>query len=330
VPTLNSTPTAVSLSGLTTGTWTTFTVSGLPAGTSGVILSFNQATSGGATDISVRKTGSTDTGYAPSPYAVASKCQSVKYVGVNSSGQFDLYVNGTLTNFSCYLVGYFGSEATFFTNANVVATTQPTTFTTYNMASVCPGATALFLIHSGRGVARQHGSSDAWYNAAGNTTNYTLVGCDGSQNFDFTAGTSGGASGSLYCIGYMTSGITWYSAAQTLAAIAANASLQNVPTVGSESSPVGFIYRMGVGQAALTLGGPTLNTTNYNPQMSPNGTSTASYEQLVAAGSPAQILLPSDGTNLQLYELGYFFNTSGGGSGGGSNDFGMLMMGAGG
>ena len=134
---------------------------GVPEGSTGVIVRVVN-TDSAAHDFGLRKKGSTDE-YSQS---VQANSQLYVYMGVDSSGYLNGFIESTLVKL--YLVGYFGSEAVFFTNS-------PTTYSHYSQygswaekdaSGDCPaGAVAAFFVSepSGGGSfgVRRTGSSDS-------------------------------------------------------------------------------------------------------------------------------------------------------------------------
>jgi hypothetical protein len=304
--TLLTTPTQITLPTLTNSVWSTAISAGVPGGTTGVILAFLW-TSGSAGAITVRMTGSTDT--QTSVTSEGTSAQKYFHIGVNASGQFDLFVDaGSPNNLQCWLIGYYGSEAVFFTNA--VSLAIPTaSFSNYNMASSCPGATAVFLEYfAGYQVtARINGSTDSWVPSS--SSQHVVCGVDGSQIFQAKRTNAPSA---FYCHGYMTSGITWNTNGVNTGTLTANV-FQNLP---AESGATGYIYQTS-NASAFTVCGTGCNTATFNPNRLNNGGGLA---QAVAGGSQAQVKPAS--ASMVLYELGYYTGAAGGG---GPKPYGLLM-----
>lgn len=289
MPTLLATPTAISLGTITASTWMTGIATGVPAGTTGVILSFNTGTGGGA--ITVRATGSTDTQVSSTP--VSATGQAFYHIGVDSTGHFDWYTS-VATGISCWLIGYYGAEAVFFSNA--ISLAIPTTaFTNYNMASTCPGATAVFLEHlAGYQMScRMNGSSDSW--TPSTSSQHLVMGVDSGQIFQAKRSLAPTA---FYCHGYMTAGITWNLNAVNTGALTAGI-FQNLP---AESGAIGYIY-IASGTVNMTVCSTACTVATYNPQRTIN----LGFAQATSAGSQAQVNPAT--TALTLYEAGYFVST---------------------
>lgn len=297
-------PLTVSLAGVTTTTWTTLS-SGVPAGATGVKLLWVGGTASASAARFVRKNGSTDTFQSQTVTGEFSSTPiSTEWnMGVDSSGNFQYYTaSAAPTEGTMYVLGYFGSESVFLTNA-VSLGALGTTFGTISCSSAIPGGgiAGFFFITGGDTGAFLSitGSTDNLSDAGGNISRNYLVGCDGSQNIRGIGNAGGGRT--LYCQGYMTSGITWHTNAVNVTPGTAG-SLQNVSQAGGDTGTiVANLYYLTSGGFDCTFqlagqGATTIPVSCYPASY---------YAGPYSAYAPSQANM-STITNGTLYELGYF------------------------
>lgn len=289
-------PVAISLAGLTDATWTTL-ASGAPAGASGMAILLVGG-SGGSTAREFRKTGSSDN-YVSDTSSTSQ--QTVRWVGLNGSGQFDYYGGNVATSDLIYPLAYFGAEATFPTAIVAMASTLTTSFATYSTGGhATAGLAAVFAIHGAsdyNSYFRLPTSTDDFSN--NNESNVArrdfFCALDGSQQYGAKAGTAGRQP---YLVCYFTSNVVTTTNATTRTPGTAG-SYQNLSTAG-DTAPIG---------AAYYLHAPS---TTYAYQLSAQGTSWTAPNDNNAGGyaGPGLAYTPAQANiaNLALVvsELAYF------------------------
>lgn len=141
----------------------------VPAGATGVILHV-VVTVGAVYDFSFRKNGSTDA--RVSRFSDTGTGNSWVAVGVDTNRVLELYLDD-ITNMDVYLVGYYGSEAAFFTNAPNKSLSTTAAWTDIDISADTGAETAIAAVFdiSGSETAyyfglRKNGSTDArtYYN----------------------------------------------------------------------------------------------------------------------------------------------------------------------
>lgn len=276
------------------GAWTDIDCSSdIPSGSTGVILRIRNTTVFGQT-VGVRKNGSTDT------ITFNSQANSQRYavIGVDGSRIFEAITDDDSAS-AWDVIGYFGSEAVFFTNA-VVKSVTPATWQAVSIASDTGGDTAVaalvILNDAFVGGLRQTGSTDN--NLVFNPKLLSSpVGCDGSEQFDVYSGDNA----DVKVVGYMTSGITWNT----------NANDRSLGSTGSYADLTAL--------ASGAIGGIYQCTSADDFALRENGSS----EDIYLAG-PSHAMVKCDASRLvegkieaitqDFWELGYFTAAAAGGN----------------
>lgn len=167
-----------------------------------------------------RKNGATDT--SSTFHGMTPDSHTYVYVGVDGSQIFEANIDSA--DIDIYLVGYFESEAVFFTEpidhtADVVSAN---TYTDIDISSDTGGDTAIGAIvrvnvNSQSIRLRKNGSTDSFnlYPDSVSGANYFVVGVDGSEIFEIYAQTSLTLF-ELEVVGYITSGWTFLTNATDL------------------------------------------------------------------------------------------------------------------
>ena len=149
------------------GSWQTINLSAyVPKGATGVILN-KKNTNAGITVGGLRKTGSTDNRFKAGWNYAHSICQVIGCD--NDQRQIDLYIN---PSDSYYLLGYFGTDATFLTNG--IALSPVATFADVDLSSYLPvGSVAAIFEVSVDGTLYNPPSYDWGARCKGSTDNFT-------------------------------------------------------------------------------------------------------------------------------------------------------------
>lgn len=175
-----------------------------PSGSTGVIVRIRE-TGGWANNCGLRKNGSTDT----VTFQIAANAHVYICIGLDSSRIIEAYSeDNAFHRFD--IVGYFGSEAVFFTNA-VAKTPTTGSWQTVSIASDTGGDTAIgaFIIAKELyNFGLRHGDSTDTRTFNGGSSQYVvggIVGCNASEEFDVYSADSG----TVWVTGYMTSGVTF-------------------------------------------------------------------------------------------------------------------------
>ena len=313
------TPWAVSLSGITSNTWKTVTVTvdatganGPPSSATGLILNF--VYTGAGSTVVTRATGSTDTQVPPTANALATNTQGTIFTGVSMTGgppattaSFDILMS-TVGGMTVNVVGYFGTEATFYTNAHPITVPTGDLSTTPGTidlsATVTTGAVAVFGDLWGNACRiTPHGDADILNWLPTGLCQKSFISGTANGVIDITA--ASGTTPTFYLRGYMTRGFAWRTPAYDVSPASAG-SWQNVaaaPTypAGTRS---GMVYQARNASTNFTLASPYNVSTGYNPQKPPVNTTT-----LMLAGAPSQgpqIYVAT--TPFTLAEQGYFIS----------------------
>lgn len=188
--------------------WTDVDVSGsVPAGATGIILHFVLPGVASEEEVGWRKNGSTDNRtrvmYTDSHFWCA--------VGVDASRICELYV-GHITNIDVYLVGYFGSESSFFTNAPDKSLGSTGAWTDIDISADTGGDTAIGAIVEVESLStyyqwglRKNGSSDDRRSQLHAYHCGAIMGVDGSEILE---GHIENTNVNFYLSGYVKSGAT--------------------------------------------------------------------------------------------------------------------------
>jgi len=205
--------TPVDVTPSTSGAWVDVDVSAyIPVGATGVILHIVNADS--TTRVcACRKNGSTDTYLYTTPF----NTHLWVSIGVDANRIFENY-NGNVSYVKVWLVGYYGSEAVFFTNSVDKTPGSIDSWVDVDISSDTGADTAIGAIlmasNSSGTVStnfgcRKNGSTDARYNLIG--TGYkelcAIIGVDNSEIFEAYIGSISDAH--VHLIGYIKSGATF-------------------------------------------------------------------------------------------------------------------------
>lgn len=192
--------TPVNISPATTGSWQTLDldsyIAGLPDDLSGVMLKFVTTSS---VALGARPTGSSDNRTTANYYSGASL-----YSGCDSSHQIDVYRGSTAV--TVYVVGYFTTDAVFFTNAYDKSPSTTSAWVDIDCSAEIPAGAvaAIFDIKSaGTSGLRNNGSTDDRRTGT-SVRSGAIVGIDAGRICEFNTTV---ASGTLYLVGYLTQGI---------------------------------------------------------------------------------------------------------------------------
>jgi hypothetical protein len=190
----------------TAGSWQTIDLSSyIPTGTTGVALHFfndNNATEA----FGARKTGSTDNRIL----AIPALGQLWAFAGVNASRQVDVYM-ATVTDFKCWLVSAFGSEAVFFDNGTNVGPPSAGSYVDIDISALTGANTAVMAIievYMPGGLdacaLRCNGSTDARYvNSVDHW--WSVVPVDANEIFE---GKVYSVTQDMFLVGYITANVT--------------------------------------------------------------------------------------------------------------------------
>lgn len=294
-PILN--PTSISLSGVTTSTWTTL-ASGAPSGATG--MAYLLSVGAGSFVRETRKNGSTDAYISD---ACGSSDNLLRFCGLDGSGNFQYYTtNTTPTNDAIYPLIWFGGEATFPTNIIAMGSTLTGSYTTYSTGGNAPGAlAAVFNIHGGSDYAsffRHPSSSDDFANANEAATRRDwLTALNAGQQYAAKAGNTGRQP---YLVCYFTSNYVTPSNFNSVVRTPGTAgSYQNLSTSG-DNSPLAIVYYLDSPSTSYTfqLSG---QTSAWTAPTAPPGGNFASQQLAIA---PAQANIQN--VALAIYEQGYF------------------------
>lgn len=282
-------------------TWQTIDVSGqVPADATGVIFRLRMSTGNPA--MGVRAYGSTDaiknaTYYAGTPGSV----------GLSSDKKFQFQTNVAAGTVSIDIIGYYTSDATFFTNWTNKAGGTLNAWATIDLSDLIPttAVAVMVCIEAAQGSVRNAGSSDARWNATayGQPYRHATVGVT-SQQIEFYTTSS---SAKLYIVGYLTSGSfktngldKSRSSANVYQAVdlSSDAPSDAVAAIVEHYHATGFQYNgysRRDSSGYETAGGP--NMIHY---ISQELTSSKTFEDKV------------NNTTLKTYVLGYLLSQSGG------------------
>ena len=186
------------------GSWQDVDVSAhCPAGTTGVAICVTSTTIA-ARDIGWRKKGSADDRYS------TMQAQSFMWAacGVDANRVLQLYVGASV---AVYLIGYFGGEAVFFTNAVDKSLGVTGSWQTVDVSGdVAAGDVAQLAFLDVRGLStdafgvRKKGSGDNWRSQSTGSRG-AFVGCDANNQFECYIGN---VSVDIFLNGYLRAGAT--------------------------------------------------------------------------------------------------------------------------
>ena len=309
-------PINIPLGTVVANTWKTYTIPtdaqgalGVPPNTTtGVILGWNTGTAGVA--FATRITGSTDVQVPATANGAAPNTQGIFVTGVSLAGtpqvaSFDaVFSVAPVTGFAMWLIGFFGPEATFFTNAHPI--TVPTgdlsvTPGTIDLsATVGAGAVAVFADLWGNACRiAPHGDADILNWLPSGLTQKSAISGTASGVIDISA--ASGTTPLLYLRGYMTKGFAWRTPAYDVSPATAG-SLQNIAK--APSYPAGtasaYLYEARSASTNFTLAGAY--GAGFNPQKPPQSVTTL----VVGQGPTPQINAAS--LPFTLAEQGYFIS----------------------
>jgi hypothetical protein len=198
--------TPVEVSPSTTGSFVDVDVSAhIPSGSTGVLLHLVNTSAGTSPRCDVRKNGSTDDrgGF------MDADSHSWIAIGVDGSRIFEAYIGST--DIDIYVVGYFGSEAVFFTNAVQKTLGSTGSFLDIDISGDTGGDTAVAAILALRDssstrtwVIRKNGSTDSRVKFTRSFTG-AMIGVDGSEIFEAQVANTATI---FHLLGYMKSGVT--------------------------------------------------------------------------------------------------------------------------
>lgn len=199
------------------GAWTDVDLSGsIPAHATGVILHFNNLT-GSSKSCGFRKNGSTDN-RTNSLYGSGSTVPHFWCtIGVDSQ-IVEIYL-GDIVNAECWLVGYFTTDSTFFTNAVDKSTGSVDTWTDMDISSDTGSDTAIgahfeiTTMSTYNMSLRKNGSTDARITNHVYTHAGAMIGVDGSE---ICEGYRSSTNGKFYLVGYTTGYSTFNTNATNL------------------------------------------------------------------------------------------------------------------
>ena len=202
--------TKAEITGLSTGAWTTKDISAfLPGGTTGVtgIMLHYVNIGSGRNAVGWRKNGSSDnrtgtmTGYS----------QGNAFVGVDGSNQFQYYIGHS--DVKIWFVGYFKSEAVFFTNATNKTPGVTGSYQTIDISADTGADTAIaamFEIDASGGDnfmgIRKKGSTDDRYHYFSLRHGGAIIGVDASEQLEAKINST---NMKIYLVGFITSGATF-------------------------------------------------------------------------------------------------------------------------
>jgi len=198
----------------TASSWVDVDVSAsVPSGATGVILHINNSIASGDYALGFRKNGSTDN----RTNNLQEYLHMWTVIGVDSSRILEMYIGNT-TYIDIYLVGYFTSEAVFFTNATDKSFSTYNTWIDIDISSDTGSDTAIgaFIetIETGNGFRyygfRKNGSTDNLTGGATDVRSHVMgiAGTDGSEIFEGYAETN---TVDFFLTGYMTAGAVFYT-----------------------------------------------------------------------------------------------------------------------
>lgn len=265
----------------------------IPSGATGVIVRVRE-TGGWTNNCGLRKNGSSDA----TTWQVPPSSQVYVCIGVDASRIFEAYSEDYAYH-RYDIVGYFESEAVFFTNA-VAKTPTTGSWQTVSIASDTGGDTAVGAFIMAKELynfGMRHGDSTDTRTFNGGSSQYIvggIVGCNASEEFDVYSGDSG----TLWVTGYMTTGVTFNTNGtdRSLGSTGAYTDLTALP-----SGAIGGIYYVYGGYAETWA-------------LRENGSSDDRYMRL-----PGPALVKCDGsrivegeisaTTVDFWEQGYFTST---------------------
>jgi hypothetical protein len=308
--------TPVDVSTATTGSYVDVDVSAYVSSNATAAIIYI-TTSNNALSYYVRKNGSTDDLASGS-----SQYHQWAIVGLDSSKIFEQKISGVAVDM--FLVGYFESECTMFTNATDKSTGTTGSYVDVDISSNTGADTAIVatgLIFQGntntnkRGAVRKNGSTDDFYGTSTTTTftarsAFFTVAVDASEIFEQKIGST---SVDLYLTGYLTAGGTFNT----------NGTDRSLGSTGSwidlTALPSGAI-------GGLYLAHNTGTTTTRNYGFRVNGSSSEDYNGILPKdnGNYAALtaIVQCDGSRIvegkidnvvvDFYEMGYFTTISSG------------------
>lgn len=298
------TPTLLDAQITDTSTWDSIDLSSLiQSGATGVaILVVN--TDAFSRAIGFRKTGSTDDSF--NVLALGAGRQRTYFVGVDGSRTLQ-YFNTAPEVTRTYLIGSFGSEATFPTNWISKGTINNTAYTDVSIATDTGGATATAaIVATGESYFfryRKNGSTDDIGADDVPQAHFAIVGVDGSEIFECRDGSGGIA---LYLAGYFTAGIT----AHTNAIDRSTATTGSFASLATQSGALGYVYtaRATAGTETITVRGTA--HTSFDPYAVLESLGSG---QFVAGGGTAEQKISA--ATADLFERAYFTTVGGGSTG---------------
>jgi len=195
----------IDVSTLTTGAWVTHDVTAyVPSNATGIMLICNNP-SGSTENFYLRMNGSTDSHYSNQ----TNGCSMMRCIGLDANKKFQTYQ--IYNTYKLYLVGYFTSDATFFTNEYEYALSGSTgNWHTLDLSAILPvGTVAVIGWHypyNGAQYAgyRKNGSSDNRYKYIGPYFTGVIVGVDVNRRIEYI--TNDDVTPHFEVVGYLTQG----------------------------------------------------------------------------------------------------------------------------
>lgn len=297
--------TATNLTFTKDATWQDVDVSAyIPATASGVYIEFVETLGLSEQDVGARKNGSTDTHIG----ALRRAGHQGMCVGVDGNQVFEAYAESSTVDI--YLVGYFESGASFFTNAVTQTPSTGGVFEDFDISSDTGGDTAIAAcaglsmpggVTSISSALRVNGSSDDLYKGTYGGGN-RIVGCDESEIFECKESAT---TYDWYVNGYFTDGVTFASSATEVTPVTTGS---YVDMSALNASAIAGIYY------CQTTGGGNIKYWNVRK----NGSTEDRYGRtgnhigfLVSECDASQIVeVKVEDANPDVYLLGYFTEVS--------------------
>lgn len=195
----------------TTGSYQDVDNALVPDGASGVLVEFiNTDTSNTDLTFGIRKNGSTD----DFKQDVHEESHQWAIAGVDGSGIFEVYIESSVLQ--VYLIGYFDTDAVFFTNATdkTASITSATTWEDIDISGDTGADTAVaafFCIQCGPNdyvMFRKNGSTDDYTGHITRRLGFDIVGVDGSEICEGWISVT--PASQIKLLGYMTAGVTMH------------------------------------------------------------------------------------------------------------------------
>lgn len=280
--------------------WTDVDLSALiPAGATGVMFHVVNVNAG-TLAFGARKNGSTDN----RTNGLGTTSHAWGCIGVDGSRIVEFYVEST-TDIDIYIVGYFGSEAVFFTNAVDKSTANTSVWEDVNISGDTGADTAIaaiveFIRSTASLGLRKNGSTDSRIGGI-NLHGWALVGVDASEIFEQQITT---ANGDIFLVGYLKDGVSMYDNGidRSLTSVNVYTDLPALP-----SGAIGGIYES-----------EGSNSSTRDTAFRKNGSAEDLRYMLwhnwalVECDASRIVEHNVESTSVDTWEIGYFFTVSGG------------------